>query len=403
MGLTETVLREMRIQEKLYPAVQVLTETEGKLADSGMAGMAFEGDTLVLYWKGTLPKSMSAALTKARAYGKVEVRPATYSLLELESETQRIWAAASAVNDINYIGIPVDGRGLIVSRLPSDVSTVKEKESGGALVRAASAVAAAGVTVPVEFKTENDTAPVELTCSGPCRRDDDEAAWNSGGVLQMKHSVWDTGYFGHCTAGWAVILNGEEYILTASHCGTRVNSGDWFYDGAGEQIGRAMIHEDLYRELLLIDARGWYWMWDGSSNTTFHKTVHSYSPAVENSWVCKSGIWGTRCDLKTDGILYSWQKTDDYAGYGTYTLGRQRKACRQQDQVTPAGLSGDSGGPVHGLDGDGVVAMGMVTAGSTTNGVPDYKCIYYTNMDSITLSRSTAPYGYWPGVTPFTH
>lgn len=207
----------------------------------------------------------------------------------------------------------------------------------------------------------------------------------------MNHETGGA-YYGKCTSGFAVTVpawGGRTALLTAAHCATwRAGQGDWFHDGADELIGRASVNEDWDKDIMLIDASGWYWMWDGSPTTTNHKTVHSWGYAVGNESVCQSGATsGTRCSLQTDSNFnYSYQLTDSDGD--TFTVHGMVMACRTSGSA-PAGQPGDSGAPVFTLDGDGVRAKGVLSGG-------DDSCILFQDMEDVTTDRDGAWVHVWP-------
>lgn len=392
--LDPATLAVMRRQEKLNPALTILTEAAMKLPGGGFTSIAFEGDGLTLYWKGALPSSMAYALAAARKIGPVQVRSAAYSKAELEAEAAKIESAAGRPNDIQSIALRGDGAGLTVEKMPSATSAVVQKKTSASLATAEQAISKANVTVPVVVTTAT-TSMTNQTCAGNvCRRTDDESWWNSGGRVWMKHNSSDANYYGGCTGGFAVTVpawGGRTALLTAAHCATwHAGQGDWFYDGAGELIGRASVNEDWDKDIMLIDAYGWYWMWDGTSTTTIHKSVHSWGYAASGESVCLSGATsGTRCWLQTQpNFIYSYQVTDSDGD--TYNVHGMVRTCRTQGSQ-PASQNGDSGGPVFTLDGNGVRAKGVHSGGDGT-------CTLFQDMADVTTDRS----GAWVHVLPYT-
>jgi streptogrisin D len=395
-NLDPATLAIMRHQEALNPALTILVEHAMKSPKSGFTSVGFEDNGLVLYWKGDMPAGMQTALAAARAVGPVQVRQAAFSKAELEQDAAKIEAAASQRNNIQSIALRGDGSGLVVEKMPAMTPVIVRAGPGQGLMSAEQAIAAANISVPVVLTTAKTTIQA-LTCAGNiCRRTDDEAAWNGGGYVLMKHT--GTGaYYGGCTAGLAVYVpafGGQTtYILTAAHCASwRAGEGDFFYDGAGEYIGRAMPNEDWDKDLLLVDARGYRWIWDGIATTTNHKTVHSWGYAASGELVCQSGATsGTRCWLQTQpDFTYSYQLTD--SDNDTFFVHGMVKACKTQGSEA-AGLKGDSGAPVFTLDGDGVKAKGIVSGGDS-----DGTCIVFQDMADVTTDRS----GAWTHVLPYT-
>jgi streptogrisin D len=271
---------------------------------------------------------------------------------------------------------------------PATLALVQAK-AGRTPTTAEKALSRAGLTVPVELVAAESSMSFQACAGGMCRRTDDEAWWNSGGRVRMRHAT-NQPFYGACTSGFAVLYLGTTYLLTAAHCATwHAGLGDWFYDGAGELIGRASIVEDWDKDIMLIDARGWYWMWDGSTTTTNHRTVRSWASPAWNELVCLSGAFsGTQCSLEVDLGTFAYQLTDSDGD--TFIVHGMTRACRPVGSPSPS-QSGDSGAPVFTLDGSGVRAKGIHSGG-------DGRCILFQGMGNITSARS----GAWPGVTPYT-
>ena len=99
---------------------------------------------------------------------------------------------------------------------------------------------------------------------------------------------------------------------------------------------------------------------------------------------------GTSCSLQTQsGTVANYICDSDNDCFTTYDLGKVIKT----DSVI-ASQEGDSGAPVFSLDGNGVRAKGVVSAGDGTTMV-------FATMDTITVGRGgNSP---WPfGIVPRT-
>ena len=392
------ILAIMRQQEKLNPAVTILTQAAMADPNSGIASVAFEGAGLSLYWKGALTPAMSSALAAARRIGPVTVKPAAYSQAELMAARDRIEKAETG-SDIQTIKMNSDGSGLSIERIPPTATKALAAKAARAakvagarapLQTAADVVAAAGVTVPVRITTAS--APITLySCpSSGCIRTNDESPWNSGDYINWYHNT--QGNWWHCTTGFGVRVpswGSQTYILTAAHCATwHAGGGDDAYDGAYEYMGRAMLTEDWDKDLILIDARGYPWMFDGDANTGRHKVVHSWGYRATGEYLCQSGSTsGTVCGLQTQGgDITNWGCDSDGACYYLHGLTQALQVNGQQ-----AAQGGDSGGPVFSLDGDGVRAKGIVSAGQGNS-------LLFQDMADVTTSRS----GAWVAAFPLT-
>lgn len=116
---------------------------------------------------------------------------------------------------------------------------------------------------------------------------------------------------------------------------------------------------------MLISARGYYRMFDGSPTTGNYKLVHGWGYRATGELLCHSGATsGTVCGLKTTNITNgTYQLTD--SDEDTFFVHGMSTAT-QVNGLTAA-RPGDSGGPVFSLNGSGVNAKGVVSgsAGST--------------------------------------
>lgn len=378
-------------QERLNPAVALLTEAAMR-SPAGFAGLAFEGDGLTLYWKGPLTSGIMTALAAARAIGAVKVRSAPFSAAELTDAAREIETAGRGASDIQSIMMSVDGSGLLVDKMPSAAAVRRAVKVQQPLLRAETVVAAADTGVPVRIRAADKPIQFMSCPSSGCNRMDDESAWNSGDYMHVDLVTQGRSY--HCTTGFGVrTANWRTYVLTAAHCATwHAGGGDNAYDYFKEYMGRASVTEDWDKDLILIDARGWYWMFDGGTATNFHKTVHSWGYWAAGEYLCQSGSTsGTVCGLRTDSY-------GNYSNYGCdsdndcYTIHGLVGAAQVDGQI--AARAGDSGAPVFSLDGDGVRAKGVLSAGDGQSHM------LFQDMADVTASRSGPGSSIWTAVWP---
>lgn len=318
--MSPETLAIMRKQEALHPAVEILQRAIRE-SNNGYAGLVFEGDGITLYWKGNLPSDVTRAKTAAQKIGPVEVRPARFSKAELESQAERI--SSLGRTDIQSIFIPGDGSGLSVEKMPPG-------EAGWAALKdpirsAEQAVASAPSDIPVKIVTAQTSVELTTCAGGVCSRLDDESAWNSGTFIAGNGTY-------RCSTGFGVnVLShpGLHHILTAAHCGS---AGDYFVDFTGELVG-SMGLDDWDRDVGTIQANGWYWMWDGPSTATFHKTVHSWWYPADGELVCQSGYHGTVCNMQTQpGATYTVAGCDSDGD--CYTMHAFKKVMKLDATVT---------------------------------------------------------------------
>lgn len=372
-NLDTKTLAMMRAQEKLQPAVQVIGDEHMNHPDSGYAGIAFEGNGLTLYWKGSLTTGMRAAIDRARSLGPVTVKPARHSYSELHGEADRIHKAITlhGASEIQSISYPADGSGLYIERAPAsllnEIRTARAKAGRSAPATAEQILSEAQLSVPVRMST----APAPFTFTAT--RLADSAPWNGGDKFEVYHRS-DGSYRGTCTTGFGVHASGRSWILTAAHC---ASIGDDAYQATTMYMGPVNSDQWAY-DLLLIDTLGWHVIFDGAYNTSNTKDVNSWGYWVANELVCQSGSTsGTVCDIKegysTDVILdCGTPDSDGDCGYTMYGLIHST----QIDGLTPA-RSGDSGGPVFTLDGAGVRAKGI------TSGVEGTAGFYFQDWSDV--------------------
>ncbi|MFF5071459.1 S1 family peptidase [Micromonospora olivasterospora] len=361
-NLDPALLAEMRWQNALQPAVTAIWDVQVQTPDSGFAGLAYEDGGLTLYWKGALTPDMSAALDAGRAFGLVRVKAATNSEAELHAAGRKIHAAIDlhGGSDIQSISYAPDGSGLQITRGPEvthgEPAALIQSESSEASVE--QILAEAQVDVPVQVT--DAVEPLSLLAS----RLNDTSPWNGGGRWEswrgLDHRM-------SCTTGFGVHAGGRSYVLSAGHCATPPDDAyQGTYGGTFKEMGP--VYDDDWRsDLLLINAPGWYLIFDGSATTSTTKAVRSWGYWAANELVCQSGMKsGTVCGIKQQSStdLRVSCNAPDSDGDCDYTIYGLIKST-QVNGSTPA-QGGDSGGPVFTLDGTGVRAKGIVSGGGGT-------------------------------------
>lgn len=244
----------------------------GRPGFAGFAGLETPGDTLLLWWKGPLPKQIQDAVRQAKI--PIEVRAAAYSKKELKATSTKLMKSSGVKNGgpIHAVMMPFDGSGLEASVLPG---------------RPRSLAAANQVGVPV---TVVEREPMKTQYN----RCNDSSPWYGGGAI-FNTSVGGGSACGgnasrryHCSTSFSVALGGAPYMLTAGHCGA---PGNTFHNtGAGGRIGQA-AHEHVPHDLMLIstDLAGGS-MWDGSVNEeNYSKRVVRWDWAHGEQELCHSG------------------------------------------------------------------------------------------------------------------
>jgi streptogrisin D len=174
--------------------------------------------------------------------------------------------------------------------------------------------------------------------------------------------------------------SGTTYLLTAAHCSTTQP----LFDNAGELIG-GVYRQDWRYDVLLVNARGMYWIFDGTPTTSFHKAVRIYGYPVVNQLLCQSGATsGTICGLQTVSGVYSFGLCDSDGD--CFTVYDMNRAYQINGQT--ATRRGDSGGPVFSLHGDGVQAKGIVNGFCGSYGS---NCMYFQDFATVSNLFSVYP------------
>lgn len=357
--LSFELLTTMRRQEALQPAVTAIYETYMRSPGSAFAGIEFEPDSVVLYYKGQLSPAMTAAVVAARKYGPTEVRNAAFSLAELEAENARIEAdeVVRGRSDIQSVAYRVDGSGLDIELMPESAiidANASLMSTGKPRLRSArQMISGLKLAVPVSISVASHVITPMTT------RLVDRSPWNGGDRFTIN-----SGFM--CTTGFGVIASGRSWILTAAHCAAFAQPT--FQGTLPGALNRPMgpVNSDQRDfDMLLIDTSGSRLIFDGSPTTDRTKNVNSRGFHVSGELVCQSGATsGTVCGLRTGSstdVRFGCCDSDGGSGYTVRGLIR----TNQIDGGT-AVRGGDSGGPVFTLDGAGVRAKGTVSAGGGT-------------------------------------
>lgn len=356
------ILAEMERQAKLQPAVDALQEA-GLDPASGIAGVAYEGSGVTLYYKGELDAKMTAAVARARTFGAIKVVSAKFSRNELQRNSDKITdIAVRGDSEIQAVALATDGSGLTVRSLPAaSVSARSGARSAKGLTAtlkpARTTVAAAAVNVPVKYETS--TEEIATTAS----RRDDFPAWNGG-------SRWESHRNGSfrawCSTGFGVENGiGERFVLTAAHCAT---PPDVAFQGEGNtlQLMGNVYQQKVDADLLIIKANGSQMIFEGNMTNNTTRAITGWGHWAAGTLVCQSGVataiatGSTNCGLRQSesisAIVVENPDSDGDSGYQIKGLIRTKK-----DGGGIASRGGDSGGPVYTINGSNGTARGIVS------------------------------------------
>jgi hypothetical protein len=384
-GIPAGARAEMLRQEPLVAAANVVRQVAEKAA--GYGGIALEGDSVALYWKGSLPADVSAAVTKGEGTASVVVKAAKHSRAELDAASKRILAspavaAGGAVRAIepSYRGTGLEvvvTAGVAAPALPATGVPVTVVRSPARDVRPAPHAKRAPVgqrAAPEAFRAQTFPEPGRLNDISP---------WWGGAMVADSDGDYSNQAFGfgedgiyRCTTGFPVRRYvGTVYklgMLLPAFCGS---PGHRMLDGGGTQINNHLdqcaCNQDLTNELLVLDLpTAEPYIYDGPPGTPRGKPVVGWDPIYPGETLCVSGAdsGSVLCGLTVEATNVTWRAgKPDSDGDGTgpipnlVRLNSPVTTVPDPDGGTPrqALYWGDEGAPVFSLSGAGVKAKAI--------------------------------------------
>jgi hypothetical protein len=322
-------------------------------AGSGYTSIALGDDSVIVNWKGGVPRAVREAVARARRDVPVEVKPAKHSKIELESAEKRIRERLTRGAGPGFsIEIPADGSGLVVNT-EGNVEDAKRR------------VPDVGASLTVRRKQNPE----------PTSRLADWPQWWGGARISRALG-------GQCTSGFGVRdYYGSRFILTAGHCGS---PGEDFYNGDWSRyIGKGYGKHTAY-DVMLIQADAGGHIYDGGVGVReFSKDVVGAGQVFMGEWLCTSGsVSGAVCGYNVDKFTHTYC---DWA-LGTWTCFSDLSTAPQKDGVVGV-RKGDSGGPVFNLSGPNVIAKGVIS-GQRDGG----RTLIFQDWGTIVAV--------WPGLSP---
>ena len=290
----------------IQAAVDTDTQANGL---SGYSSIALGERSVVLRWKGALPRAVESAVEQAREDVAVDVDGARHTNAQMQAKAAQVQQATKKLAG----GVP------FAVSMPIEGDKVRVEVEGDVVTKIKRGLAA--LDLPVEV-THGDVQE-------PAGRLNDSAPFDGGGRILGPKS---------CTSGFAVTNSDGSYLVTAGHCGS---PGDVIYNANWSLLVGTPSQEHVSYDLLLIPASSSGYVFNnrwGSYETTMK--VNGWSHPYHNEYLCTSGSYtGEVCGVQVDtssayGYCYAGEC---YSGmYRAY----QRAGLR-------AVQSGDSGGPVY--------------------------------------------------------
>jgi len=325
--------RLMIEQQPLVRAARVIRWEVDRGNYPGYAGLVLEDKGVALWWKGAMPRRMSAVVAEAATIAPFRIAQAEHSLAELKAAAAQIRAHVFPGSTIQAIKFDPTGAGLILS--------VDETNAAKAIFDVDPQQATSFITqslpevdVPMRVTFEAPLAPIS--------RDNDQSPWSGG--ARIVNTTIGAG----CTSGFGVRNSSGNHILTAGHCGS---PGDRFTDGQGEFIGNVGPRNQTHDVLLIPTPNANNRIYVGGANSNTTKLVSGFDHVFVGELLCQSGVTSANatgapvCNLR---VLFFYQDPEDLV-----------EAEQINGQI--AARPGDSGGPVYSDQGGSVIAKGTTT------------------------------------------
>lgn len=283
-----------------------------------------------LYWHGTVPSRVTAAI--AGADRPVEVHSAPYTQADLIAQLQTLIAQPNVVQvaprwNASGLDVTVDSAALRASDLQSLVAA------------------------PISVTLGAGVAPMTVTS----KQNDTPSYWGAGRIYNTAHDG--------CSAGFAVMYHGSSRMITAAHCASGV--GATFTDGGGDSFG-TVSSSDKGRDYSLVTATAQGVMWTGVYNSTTFKSVNGAGYAFAGNFVCRSSSYSNAvCGLENThvGVAVNFVPDD---GSPPYTVFPVVHAVDSTHRLVASG-NGDSGGSVYTQASPFVTARGIISNAPTFN------------------------------------
>jgi hypothetical protein len=326
----------LQAQLKAHDAADQINAVAAQQA--GFAGLELHDGAVRLYYKGTPPNDVLAAVDKARATAPVEVRKATYALPELRAAADQMTEhmRTHPGGPAHRVSIPVDGSGLEVG-----VDAVTAKSAAATLP---------DVGVPVETVRQEPVAPRG--------RFDDTNPFYGGGAIRSWEGLM-------CSAGFSVTKNNLTYLLTSGHCGY---PGQEWSNGADPDLERdkvrsvgTVVEENVSQDLMLIKTWAYPYMFTGASVPGTVGRVIRAETVYTGEELCSSAAFtGWLCGhVVRDAGNFSYCANDPWGNPECYS----GLVWSRQEDGAQSSRPGDSGGPVVLPTAQGIVAKGTISAG----------------------------------------
>ncbi|MFF3313729.1 hypothetical protein [Streptomyces sp. NPDC002952] len=347
-----------------------------------------------VYWKGTMPSTVTALLTGLPVGNTVQVHDAPYTRTELQQATDRFTTQTPAADGTRIVSItPSEHADGLTIGITGNTTTARRMET------------ILGSTITTTITTDKAAAPITIDWN----RDHDISSYFGGGWWYIHENG-----FGEkaCTTAFAVThTNPIDHItrnemLTAEHCKMEGSSGEYVTDMRNGQDGVNTAFRDGASVV-----HDWARYEPSNSHTNFSNAIFrgpvgskTASPTkgsygtYQGNYICTGGaMTGEHCMLKVNAV--NAVNVTKWFDENKVWRGDLADASPENNTSAVAAGKGDSGGPafgpLSGSNADGVIAKGILSYGSyqVTCG--------YTKYDNGTWPEQTTCYNH-VGFIPIT-
>lgn len=350
------------LDPKLLASQDVLSEIASAIVESDKAGaiattaIDISKRSVTVTLVGEPPAPMRRVIDGISPGITVNVEPARFSMLQMQAAGRKIHQAVNddAVPAFAAIVSNNDGSGLTVEVEKDVLASTSKKDLSDLYARAAG--------IP--------TTVVEGQAPQATSRGNAASPWRGG--MHMKRASGPES----CSTGFAVLRpGGYGRLLSAAHCDFDGNKAwdDW--SGAPFTLGGADVAVDrVPYDTMIIDPIGgtqgrvYGGPWNAtSSHARFSLGVAGADGSHVGNFICTSGAnSGEHCNIVVQQLGVQWPCGKNSEEPDPPLCGGHG-ARRTTD--FPAGVTGDSGGPVYRSHANGTVtALGIISYG--TDAVP---------------------------------
>jgi streptogrisin D len=341
---------------------------------SGFSGVAYEGSTFVLYWRGVVPPPIQQIINQGRQSLRIQLRATRFSLEELDRAERQIMSRFSG--SVLAVAPRLDYSGLHVTVDQSSQTSLAKPTS--ALADLATTLSAAVSPIGVDVILEQKPAMLSCPPTSCPPRWNDSKPFYGGDAIKATNGTY-------CSTSFEVgnYSSDQSGILTANHCGENLK---WYspatngnYQGISALCcaSQDVMPVTLYHLLPNgdYDPDLWIGPWTGTQHA--HTTGQWSGAAVGQLTYLGGGFTGETATYVTAINVYA-----NISGYevgpGDYT-----------HKPGNAAGDGDSGGGQYTYNAGGTLsAMGTISLGIGGT----VTCTGNTNLSRKCYSTIFCPY-----------